>query len=163
MPVEGDTEDRGRGLVQILHGSPRGFRPEGSQQWARLDFGATVAPDAFGQSLESGDFDGDGYADLVVPDPGVSDKRHGRGDVTVLYGSPTSLSLGRRQTWSLDSPGIRGRTKDGDGFGYAVTAGDFDGNGRDDLAIGIPGRAAAGAVVVLFGRRDGLSAEGMQT
>jgi hypothetical protein len=162
VPVEGDADGTGRGLVQVLHGSPRGFTPAGSQQWARLDIGAAVAPDTFGQALDSGDFDGDGFSDLVVSDPGMSEKRYGRGDVTVLYGSPTSLSPARIQTWSLDSPGVRGRAEEGDGFGHAVTTGDFDGDDRDDLAIGIPGRADSGAAVVLYGHRDGLSPEDAQ-
>lgn len=163
VSVEGDTFGTGRGLVQVLHGSPRGFTPTGSQQWARLDIGGATKPDAFGRSLSYGDFDGDSFADLVVSDPGVSDERFGQGDVTVLYGSPNSLSLARTQTWSLDSPGIRGRAAEGDGFGHAVTSGDFDGDGRDDLAIGVPGRGGSGAVLVLYGQRDGLSAKGAQT
>ncbi|MBO3746792.1 FG-GAP repeat protein [Streptosporangiaceae bacterium NEAU-GS5] len=45
--------------------------------------------------------------------------------------------------------------------------GDFNGDGRDDLAIGIPGAsvngaAGAGAVQVLYGTADGLSSSGQQ-
>lgn len=163
VAVDGDTSGTGRGLVQVLHGSPRGFTPTGSQQWARLDMGGATRPDAFGRALSYGDFDGDSFADLVVSDPGVSEERFGQGDVTVLYGSANSLSLARAQTWSLDSPGIRGRPAEGDGFGDAVASGDFDGDDRDDLAIGVPGRGGSGAVLVLYGQRSGLSARSAQT
>lgn len=125
--------------------------------------GGAIEPDAFGRALSYGDFDGDSFADLVVSDPGVSEERFGQGGVTVLYGSPNSLSLVRAQNWSLDSPGIRGRAAEGDGFGDAVASGDFDGDDRDDLAIGVPGRGGSGLVLVLYGQRDGLSARSAQT
>jgi hypothetical protein len=43
-------------------------------------------------------------------------------------------------------------------YGYALATGDFDGNGYDDLAVGVPGaeRYGDGAVDVLMGSRYGL-------
>jgi hypothetical protein len=49
-----------------------------------------------------------------------------------------------------------------DFFGSALAAGDFDGDGEDDLAIGVPGegvsgKSGAGAVNVLYGSSNGLT------
>ena len=64
----------------------------------------------------------------------------------------------------LENPTI-GNTgpQEGDGFAHALAAGDFNGDGRDDLAVGIPydsGLLAApvfqsGAVIVYFGDAEG--------
>jgi hypothetical protein len=55
-----------------------------------------------------------------------------------------------------------------DQFGYAVTAGNFGKTGQSDIAVGIPGEARAsgvtesGAVAVLYGTPNGVSASGNQ-
>jgi hypothetical protein len=47
--------------------------------------------------------------------------------------------------------------EDGDAFGTALAAGDFDGDGFDDLAVGVPGEdGGQGAVDVYFGTKFGL-------
>src|SRR5262249_30817983 len=55
-----------------------------------------------------------------------------------------------------DSALIPGPAEAGDGFGTAAAFGDFKGDGRTDLAIGIPGKTVgghqqAGEVIVLYG------------
>ena len=158
IPVPEDTSGTGRGLVQVLYGTPTGLRPNASQQWSRADFGAPVESDAFGRALANGDLDGDGYSDLVVGDPGATDEGWERGDVRVLYGSSAGLTRARTQSWSLDDPALPGRAEVGDGFGAALAVGNFGRSDEDDLAIGAPGRKAAGAAVVLFGGGVGLAA-----
>ncbi len=41
-------------------------------------------------------------------------------------------------------PGIFGDAANGERFGEALAAGDFDGGGLDDLAIGVPGEGGLG-------------------
>lgn len=42
-------------------------------------------------------------------------------------------------------------------FGDALAVGDFDHDGRDDLAISVPAKAGDGAVHILYGGSTGLS------
>ncbi len=77
------------------------------------------------------------------------------GAVNVLYGTAGGLNAKGNQVWfrgSLRGGGIAS----GDQFGTALTAGDFQNDGFDDLAIGAP-EAGSGRVRVLFGGSDGLT------
>jgi len=145
-------------------------------------------PDMFGSTLAVGDFDGNGFADLAVGVPGESlhdgaaSRRgvYGAGAVNVLTGSARGLAA-TDQLWSQDSAGVPDRAENdmgelgpiGESFGAAVTAGDFNGDGRADLAVGVPketlpgssgceGPCPHGAVNVLYGSRRGLTGRGSQ-
>ena len=119
----------------------------------------------YGATLAVGDFDGDGYDDLAVGAPGLTvNDQKGAGGVYVYCGGPQGLESAG-QLWTQDSPSIRGMVEADDRFGSALAAGDFDGDGYDDLAIGVPledieDQVDAGAVNVLFGGRNGLQAVG---
>src|SRR5207247_3913572 len=87
------------------------------------------------------------------------------GAVHVLYGSPEGLSSAGSQFWSQDSPGILDAGEGGDEFGYAVTTADFNLDGILDVAVGVSGEGVgiahgSGAVSVLFGSQQGLTALG---
>ncbi len=90
------------------------------------------------------------------------------GAVNVLYGTIAGVSSTGSQGWDQDDPGIPGAAEVGDDFGHAVATGDLNGDGRADLAIGVPGEAfgsgwnGAGLVNVVYGSADGLSAAGAQ-
>ena len=124
--------------------------------------------DAFGNKLSAGDLNGDGHDDLAVGVPfedvgSVS----GAGAVNAIYGSASRLTATGNQLWHQDSAGIADAAERGDGFGNALTAGDFNGNGDDDLAVGVPGEDVgsvvdAGAVNAIYGAGVGLRADGNQ-
>jgi disulfide bond formation protein DsbB len=159
------------GAVHVLYGSPTGLTASGSR-FGHQDSpgveGAAGGEDFFGWSLASGDFDGDGFDDLAV---GALGDRvgsvDGAGAVNVFYGSRSGLTVAGDQLWTQESPGVEDDAEAGDNFGNALAAGDFDGDGHDDLAAGVyneslPGAFHAGAVAVLYGSASGLAAEGNQ-
>jgi hypothetical protein len=130
--------------------------------------GAVEVYDRFGTALAAGDFDSDGFEDLAigVPGEGIGSVTNA-GGVNLLYGSTYGLSAAGNQFWSQDSSGVAGVVERADGFGGALAVGDFDSDGRDDLAIGVPGEDVgstydAGAVNVLYGSASGLAASGDQ-
>jgi hypothetical protein len=83
------------------------------------------------------------------------------GAVTVVRGSSTGLSLTGVQFWTQDSGGVPGAVEASDAFGAVLAAGDFNGVGFRDLAIGVPGEdltdVDAGGVNVIYGSPFGLS------
>jgi len=154
------------GSVQVIYGSSSGLTATGNQFWnqSRGLQGTAEPYDVFGASLASGDFDGDGFDDLAI---GVPGERKGgaqnAGAVNVIYGSSAGLAEARNQMWSQGSDGIAGSPNRNDQFSYELAAGDFNGDGFSDLAVGIngediSGHEDAGAVAVIFGRSGGLSA-----
>jgi hypothetical protein len=111
-----------------------------------------------GSAFASGDFDGNGHTDLVVGAPGATDAGQARaGAISVYYGS--QFGLASPVTLNQSSTGVPGGAEPDDQFGFALAAGDFNGDGLDDLAIGAPteaygATAQAGAITVLYGARN---------
>ena len=60
------------------------------------------------------------------------------GAVNVLYGSAGGLTAAGRPALAPGQPRRHRRAEAGDLFGSALAAGDFDGDGFDDLAVGVP-------------------------
>ncbi|NOX61936.1 MAG: hypothetical protein GXP42_08325 [Chloroflexi bacterium] len=168
---EGLSNAAEAGLVHVIYNSKRGLTSRNSQVWAQVWSGLPGTPedsDQFGAALAVGDFNGDGHPDLAIGIPGETvNGRDGAGAVQVIYGTLTGLTAANNQLWHQDVSGIPGAAEAGDKFGYAVAAGDFDGDGFDDLAIGIPGEdigsmSNAGAVLALYGSAQGLTANGAE-
>jgi hypothetical protein len=97
----------------------------------------------------AGDVNGDGFDDVIVGDP-VSP----RGSAYVVFGSaaPTDVDLAAPAGRAIR---ILGRANDGVGFAVAG-AGDANGDGFDDVAVGAPfapddGRGNGGSVYVVRG------------
>lgn len=156
-------EDGSSGIVHVVYGSANGLTAAGSQVWAQGGdiLGGNEGGDGFGGDVTAGDFNGDGYDDLAV---GVSGESSGGGLVNVIYGSANGLTSNGNQRWRQGADGISGSRENGDVFGFVVQAGDYNGDGFSDLAIGVPGEdGAEGRVDVIFGSSGGLTGSGHQS
>jgi len=168
--LENITNHIDAGAIQVMYGSASGLTTT-DQFWHQNSAGIadiSETGDQFGQSIVSGDFDGDGFSDLAI---GVAHESLGSADdcgaVSVLYGSANRLRSTGSQFWHQNSPGITNIAADNENFGTSLAAGDFDNDGFDDLAIGVPGQIVggienAGAVHVLYGNSTNLAASGSQ-
>jgi hypothetical protein len=159
------------GAVNVIYGTAEGLAAFGNQIWYQNISGiqdASEAYDHFGESIASGDFNGDGYDDLAV---GVSSEDIGEisggGAVNIIYGTAEGLAASGNQMWHQNSTGILGGAEHSDYFGAAVASGDFNGDAYDDLAVGVSSESIgeifrAGAVNVIYGASEGLAASGNQ-
>ncbi|MBI4939860.1 MAG: FG-GAP repeat protein [Actinobacteria bacterium] len=114
--------------------------------------------DAFGATVQMGDLNDDGCADVAVGLPGNAS---GRGAVAVLYGSITGLTGTGSQFFTEDVVGA-GEAAVDENFGAGLSVGDFDGDGVTDLAAAAPFDTVGtgterGAVVVLYGSTAGVN------
>ncbi|MCP3977614.1 MAG: peptidoglycan DD-metalloendopeptidase family protein [bacterium] len=164
--VVGGTNLADAGAVHVFYGTASGLSAVGDQLWHQATpgvRGAAEAWDIFGAALAAGDFNDDGEDDLAIGAPRDSVGTEAQaGAVNVLLGSGSGLTAAGDQIWHQDKPGIKGRAEAGDVFGYSLVSADFDGDGNDDLGVGVPGEDVgsidgAGAVNVLFGGNSGLT------
>lgn len=138
--------------LQSLNGS-NGFRMEGVQATDHL--GSTIAA--------AGDINGDGIGDLIV---GARGANHNSGESYVVFGKQSGFGATLNLAMLNGSNGFRfaglGLGETTQGFTVAA-AGDVDGDGFDDLLIGVRGAqvggvGSAGETVLLFGAASGFGA-----
>ena len=101
------------------------------------------------------DLNGDGYSDLVVGGTVVGATTVGW-SVSVIYGGRGGLASRGNQLWHERLFGQPA----GDSFVGDLATGDFDGDGFDDLAVGI--KEGAQRVRIIYGSARGLSKERSQ-
>ena len=160
---DGDVDT---GAVLLLYGGEAGLHPL-SSQWVTPPVLLNDLPepgDQFGFALAAGDFDGDGCAELAIGAPFETlSGEDEAGAVTIFLGSGAGLSPGYAfyQSWTGTGT-LPGVIETGDHFGQTLLAHDFDRDGFDDLAVGVPREdigavVNAGAVHVLFGSDVGVN------
>ncbi|MCX4862150.1 hypothetical protein OG426_10475 [Streptomyces canus] len=149
-----------RGSLHILYGPINNGAPASG---GYIDAGNVTGIGEFaGSALAVGHFNDDAYADVAV---GVSDQEVGTkgaaGRLAVFYGGSQGLSATSRvKLFDQDSPGISGAPETEDYFSSSLASGDFDGDGTDDLVLGMRSEAigsatGSGASMILFGNATG--------
>ncbi|MFE9834918.1 hypothetical protein ACFYP4_07185 [Streptomyces sp. NPDC005551] len=119
--------------------------------WALTGASAQAAT---GSAGARNDFNGDGYADLVVGAPAATVSSQARaGYVAVMYGSADGASAAHKKIVSRSTSGVPGAATANQRFGAAFTKGDLDKDGFGDLVIS---GGTAGSVV-LWGSAAGLT------
>ncbi|MEU6063157.1 MULTISPECIES: FG-GAP-like repeat-containing protein [Streptomyces] len=123
-----------------------------------------------GRSIAAGDVNGNGYDDIVIGQPvaGESGGKAG-GQVTMVPGTSTGFTTTGMTVVHQDTTGVPETDESGDAFGTAVSVGDIDGDGYQDVLAGAPGedltragvqRSNAGAAFLVKGSASGLTGSG---
>ena len=97
-------------------------------------------------SCAVGDFNDDGIADIALGMPlDASQGSKASGSVTVVYQPYKYIGTNVDLSQVDEKVGIRiSGSQAGAQYGYSLAAGDFTGDGRDDLAVSAPGRLVKG-------------------
>ncbi|WP_208883283.1 FG-GAP repeat domain-containing protein [Streptomyces armeniacus] len=132
--------ERECGDVTVVHGSSHG---PGSRQTTVTKDSPGVPGEAGGAcdytSLDGGDVDGDGYADVLAGATLDFGSGQQKGAATLLRGGPNGLSGNGAQRFTAKSFGASPSSSSG-AFGSAVNLLDMDGDGKSDVTLGDPDR-----------------------
>lgn len=146
MPLWNDDSVLDAGTIVVAFGSAAGltfFSGFIDQNSPRIGNNSEAA-DHFGASLSVGDINDDGYADVAVGAPGESYGNSGQdsGAVYLLYGGNDGLQGANAahgyQVFVESDSGLAYDSVAGNQYGAAVLLHDVDGDGDDDLVVGVP-------------------------
>jgi Protein kinase domain/FG-GAP repeat len=131
------------GVVVVMHGRrSEVIRPEDAQLEGPYD-----GREGFGRAIASGDFDGDGRADLAASAPG-------RERIAVIHGTENGLADGTVRFVRAGGVRIAGT------YGTRIFGADMNRDGYDDLVVGAPeadpGPHGSGYAQIVYGTPRGL-------
>ncbi|WWQ66168.1 FG-GAP-like repeat-containing protein [Streptomyces sp. Q6] len=123
--------------------------------------GAAESGDAMGASVAVGDYNLDGYADVLTGAPNEditrTTNRSNAGTALLLKGTSAGLTGTGSIAVSQDTTGVPGSTETNDNVGSSVALADLSGYGRTDLVIGAAGEDAGnGTLLYVASNSSGL-------
>ncbi|MCB9759813.1 MAG: FG-GAP repeat protein [Alphaproteobacteria bacterium] len=144
--LSGDTEIGRPGRIYLVSGHAEGWGTSLADADASLD-GEGSTESAGKRLVGEADFNGDGHVDLAVAAP-YADTGRGR-----VYGVPGGVDAWTSGAALADAPVRVVGDNYYDYVGFTVAASDLDGDGDDELAVGVPLSDVAyngGGVVLIF-------------
>lgn len=142
----------GEGSFHIWHGSAAGI-PTGTI--SKIDVKSNTPNASFGASVSNaGDVNGDGFGDIIIGAPGITNGQNNEGVARVYYGSSNGIASPFNTLIEVNQAEAA--------FGTSVAgAGDVNGDGYDDVIVGAPyyddAVANGGGVWIFHGSYNGLS------
>ncbi len=151
-----ENGEASEGSVFVFHGV-FGSAPSSTPSWsAEVDQISAF----LGYAVASGDFNNDGFSDVMAGADAFDNTEPDEGAVFVYLGGPTGLDRDPTTTMEVNNPGSR--------FGTAVYAGDVNDDGFDDVLVGADlytkDIAREGGAFLFYGcadaDRDGICTDG---
>jgi hypothetical protein len=156
QPVASESGGISGGQITMVPGTSTGFTTTGMttihQDTAYVP-GGNESGDALGTSVSVGDYNADGYADVLAGAPGEDLARSGvnyadAGDAILVKGTASGLTGSGSVAVSQDTSGVPGTAETGDRFGSAVSLTDLSGYGRADLTFGADGEDGTDGILL---------------
>ena len=134
-------------VFAVYFGSALGLQPP------QRGFGGDDVQNSYA-SMGMGDVNGDGRADLVIGNHGLTETTRVGGQIRVWLGADTPFAV--QDTVSQDTGSVPGGGEEGDGFGGTISVADVDGDGRADVLTGGVGEdigtvTDTGSVWIIYG------------
>jgi hypothetical protein len=152
--VEGAPDPGGH--LSFCPGSASG--PQGCEE-------LTGAPSMGTSGLAVADMTGDGYDDIIqgdnVDERALAEGRAPSGGEIRIWPGRRTGPRHRPTVIDQGTANVPGTENSGDAFGFAVDAGDLDGDEHADILVGVPGdQGDAGSVAIIRGGRSGIARGG---
>ncbi|MFF4273135.1 FG-GAP-like repeat-containing protein [Streptomyces sp. NPDC001536] len=156
QPIASESGGKSGGQITMVPGTSTGFTTTGMtvihQDTASVP-GGNESGDALGSSVSVGDFNADGYADVLAGAPGEDLVRDGvnrtnAGNAILVKGTASGLTGAGSVAVSQDTSGIPGSTETDDRFGSSVSLTDLSGYGRADLTFGADNEDAGDGILL---------------
>ncbi|MGW1028111.1 FG-GAP-like repeat-containing protein [Streptomyces sp. NPDC002577] len=165
QPYTAESGAHAGGQVTMVPGTSTGFTTTGMttiHQDTTGVPGAAESGDALGWSVSVGDYNGDGYLDVLAGAPNEditrTTNRSNAGSAWLIKGTSAGLTGTGALAFSQDTTGITGATETNDKLGSAVSLTDLSGYGRADLTLGVEGEDSyAGTVLYVPSGSSGVS------